>query len=105
MAGTAVAEVFNIDDAAVTPTSTSDAGRMVILTDDSYPGLAPILTQAMTNYTRSQPSLGFGELSVSGQHSNLVLNGLDRNQSLPTDANAQGLNLNDFAPAVIWQDQ
>ena len=105
MAGTAVAEVFNVGAAAVTPTSTSDAGRMVILTDDSYPGLAPILTQAMTNYTRSQPSLGFGELSISGNHSNLVLNGLDRNQSLPTDANAQGRTLSDFAPAVIWQDQ
>ena len=105
MAGTSVAEVFNIDDAAVTPTSTSDAGRMVILTDDSYPGLAPILTQAMTNYTRSQPSLGFGELSVSGNHANLVLNGLDRNQTLPPDTNGQNMTLSDFAPTVIWQDQ
>jgi hypothetical protein len=81
--------------------SGTDAGRLVILTDSTYPGLSSQLSQ-ISIY--APPALGFGDMSVDN-HDTISLYGLDRTQTLPTNQNTYGYELSDFAPAVIWQDQ
>ena len=87
----------------------SDAGRVLILTDSSYDHM---LDAARDNFpiTKSWTSLQFGKAGIkSGNNddSRVQLYGLNAqdNDVKSTTANAIGYKLDEFAPAVIWQDQ
>ena len=100
MAGSNNGTVLNLAG-TLTGGNGTDAGRLVILTDTSYPGLSPQLAQL--NPYAWQP-LSFGNMNIEN-HDTINLYGLDRTQGLPSDQNPFGNTLSDFAPAVIWQDQ
>jgi hypothetical protein len=86
--------VFNVSG-TLTDTSPDDAGRMIFLTDSTYPGLSNLFTSG--GYSPQQ--LPFGTVLFDGQNTTVNLSGLNRNSTnLPS-------SLSTFAPAVIWQDQ
>jgi hypothetical protein len=75
----------------------TDAGEIFVLTDASYPSLAPHVPAALNSV---KGSLGFGSTELQAGNSQIVnLHGLNRDHgALPVD-------LKTFAPVAIWQDQ
>lgn len=94
----------------------SDAGRLFILTDATYPGLNLQVNQVNAwlgvnaGPGQTLPALSFGQSSIGGvppatPATGITLNGLNPSMSLPGDANAQGSSLTDYGNQLIWQDQ
>jgi hypothetical protein len=102
--GTPVFDAGN--KALITGGNGEDAGRLLILTDSTYPGLQQHI--AAIPMSRTWDSLTFGPASFkagSNADSGVTLYGLDKSRGLPADRNAQGYGIEAFAPTVIWQDQ
>ena len=82
--------------------SGTDAGRVFIITDPSYPGLSAIAPVPSSFGTL--PPLQFGQASLSPN--SIQVYGLDStSSSLPTDTNSQGSALKDYGSLLVWQDQ
>lgn len=90
----------------------ADAGRLFILTDSTYPGLAQQI-QSIDTYLAGQGGsrqwdyLHFGTSSFqsgNNEQSSVNLYGLDKSVT-HSETNAQGFGLQDFGNIVIWQDQ
>ncbi len=82
--------------------ATSDAGRIIILTDSAYQAYAgdTNMSTILAGLPPGLPALSFGPTEFkSGKRHHLVFYGLDPgSSSLPSE-------LQNFAPVVIWQDQ
>jgi Putative Flp pilus-assembly TadE/G-like len=91
----------NENKAQLLSTSNSDAGRIFILSDTNYPGVASQV--AMLPANRQWTSLPFSKTSIKAGNnasSRVELYGLDR-----LNSNVIAAGLDNFAPALIWQDQ
>lgn len=93
----------------------NDAGRLFLLTDSTYPGLANQLSVvdsylASAQGTRSWSQLNFGTSNFKAgdnASSSLSLYGLDKTKidAVASDVNGLGYTLRDFGNIAIWQDQ
>lgn len=78
----------------------NDAGRLLVVTNSTYPGLS-----AIAPLPAQMPALSYGPINLDAASGTIRLFGINPAQAVPADQNSMGYTLSDFGPTLIWQDQ
>ena len=107
-------DLLNLDkNVTLTDGGANTAGEILVLTDQNYQvnGVSVQSYLNMVSWAASCSAgscLGYGDVTMksgNGNNNTVDLYGLNKNYTLPGDQGYNDNTLNDFAPAVIWQDQ